>query len=162
MLPLVTPINVLHGSAPVADTCLVRSREAVWSATTTEADAVFPFPPCVEVTALVVLSFVPAVAPVTVTLKLQLALAASAPPLKAIAFGAVVVREPPHVDVGPLVATVKPAGNVSVKPMPLSAEPMFGFVIVNVSVDVFPVKMDAGENDLARTGGAITVRDAVA
>jgi hypothetical protein len=95
-------------------------------------------------------------------LKLQLVFAGSDPPARTIVLGAVVVRDPLQLTIGPLVTTVKPGGKMSVKPMPLSAEPMFGLVIVKVSVDVFPVKMDAGENDLASTGGAITVREAVA
>ena len=111
---------------------------------------------------LVVLFFVPAVAPVTVTGKLQLVFAANDPPVNVIVLGAIVVREPPHVVVGPLLATVKPATRISLKPMPLNAVPRFGLVIENVRVEVFPVKIELGEKDLARTGGAITVREEVA
>jgi len=82
--------------------------------------------------------------------------------VKAIVLGAVVVKDPAHVVVGPLVATVKPVGKVSLKLIPLKALFIFGLVIVKVSVEVFPVKMEAGEKDLARTGGAITFREAVA
>jgi hypothetical protein len=114
------------------------------------------------VTAFVVLFFVPAVVPVIVTLKLQLLFAASDPPLNVIVLGAVVVREPPHVAVGPPLATVKPPIRESLKPIPLSTVVKLGLVIVNVSVEVFPVKIELGENDLARTGGAITVREEVA
>ena len=76
--------------------------------------------------------------------------------------GAVVVREPPHVAVGPLPATVKPPSRESLKPIPLSTVLKLGLVIVNVSVEEFPVKIELGEKDLARTGGAITVREEVA
>jgi hypothetical protein len=130
--------------------------------TTTEAEAGFPFPPSVEVITVVVLFFVPDVVPVTTRLKLQLLFIVRDPPVKEMASGAVVDRDPPHVGVGPLVPTVKPAGRVSVKLMPLKALLIFGFVIVKVRVEVFPVKMDAGSKDLARTGGAITVSEAVA
>jgi len=130
--------------------------------TTSEAEAVFPFPPSVEVTAVVVLSFVPDVAPVTTKLNVQLLFVVREPPVRAIVLGAVVVSDPPHAVVGPLVSTVKPAGKVSVKLMPLNELLIFGFVMVKVSVDGFVVKMDAGEKDLASAGGAITVSEAVA
>ena len=130
--------------------------------TTREAVAEFPFPPSVEVTAVVVLFFVPGVVPVTVALNVQLVFAASDPPVKVIVLGAVVVKEPPHVAVGPLLAIVKPLTRVSLKSIPLRALFRFGLVIVNVSVDVLPVKIEVGEKDLASTGGAITVRDELA
>ena len=130
--------------------------------TTREAEEEFPFPPSVEVTSAVVLFVVPAAVPVTVTPKVQLLFAARDPPAKAIVFGAVVVSEPPQVGVAPVVATVRPAGNESLKPIPLKAVFRFGLVIVKVSVEVLPVKIEVGENDLARTGGAITFREAVA
>ena len=162
MLPGAIPINDVHGSVPVVDTCLVRSIDAVWSTTTREAEAVFPLPPSVDVTAVVVLFFVPEVVPVTVTLNVQLPFAASDPPEKVIVLGEVVDFEPPQVAVGALVATVTPAGKVSVNPMPERELDRFGLVTVNDRVEVPPVKIEAGEKDLARTGGAITVSDAVA
>ena len=155
-------MNVLQGSAPVAETCFVRSREAVWSLTTSEAVATFPFPPCVDVTAVVVLFFVPEVVPVTVTLKVQFVFAASDPPLNVIVPGAVVVSDPAQVAIGPLEATVIPAGSVSLKLIPLKRVLKFGLVMVNVSVDVLPVKIELGANDFARAGGAFTVNGAVA
>jgi hypothetical protein len=136
--------------------------DAVWSTTTREAEAVLPLPPSVDVTAVVVLFLVPEVAPVTVTLNVQLLFAASDPPEKDIVLGAVVESEPPQVAVGPLVATVTPAGKVSVNPMPVSEFDRFGLVTVNDRVEVPPVKIEVGEKDLARTGGAITVREEVA
>ena len=136
--------------------------DAVWSLTTREAEAVLPFPPSVEVIAVVMLSFVPAVVPVTVTSKPQVLFAASIPPVNVIVPGAVVVNVPPHVAMGPEVATVKPEVNVSLNPIPLKALFRFELEIVNVRVEAFPVKMEVGEKDLARPGGAITVREAVA
>src|SRR5689334_20077111 len=145
-----TLINVVQGSVPFAETCLVRSIEAVWLLTTREAIAVFPFPASLEVIAVVVLFCVPAVVPVTVTGNVQLLFAASDPPVNTIVLDAVVVRDPPHIVVGPLLATVKPATRVSLNPMPLKAVPGFGLVMVNVRVEVFPVKIELGENDLPR------------
>lgn len=156
------PINVPQGSIPVAEICLVKSMDAVWSLTTREAEAVFPFPPSEDVTAVVVLFFVPADVLVTVTLNVQLVFAGSDAPVSVIVFGAVVVSDPPQLTVGPLVATVKPAGKESLKPIPLKAVFRFGLAMVNVSVEVFPVKTEVGEKDFARTGGAITLREAVA
>jgi hypothetical protein len=155
-------MNVVHGSAPVADTCFVRSMDAVWSLTTSDPEAVLPVPPSVDVTAAVVLFFVPAVAPVTVTLKVHLLFAASDPPMKAIVLGAVVDNEPPQVAVGPLVARVRPAGNVSVNPIPDSELEEFGLLITKDNVDTLPVNTEVGENDLPRTGGATTVSESVA
>jgi hypothetical protein len=116
----------------------------------------------VDVAAVVVLLFVPEVAPVTVTLNVQLLFAASDPPEKDIVLGAVVDSEPPQVAVGPLLATVSPVGKGSENPMPDSELDMFGLVTTKVNAEVLPVKIEAGEKDLARTGGAITVREAVA
>ena len=84
------------------------------------AVAALPSPPSEEVIALVVLTLEPTVVPVTVILKLHEVFAASDPPEKEIVLGAVVVREPPQAEVGPEVTTVRPAGKVSVNPIPLS------------------------------------------
>ena len=84
------------------------------------AVAASPSPPSKDETALVVLFFEPIVVPVTVTLKVHEVFAASDPPEKEIVLGAVVVSKPLQVAVGPLFATVRPAGKVSVKPIPLS------------------------------------------
>ena len=87
--------------------------------TTSVAEAVSPFPPSVDVTAEVVLFFVPTVVPVTGTLKAQLLFALSNPPVKVSRLPPVITRLPlPHREfVVPFVA-VTPAGKVSVKPMP--------------------------------------------
>jgi hypothetical protein len=56
------------------------------------------------------------------------------------------------------VATVKPAGRVSVKLMPVKAVAEFGLLMEKVSVVVFPVKIGLAVKDLLIEGGAITVR----
>ena len=124
--------------------------------------AALPGPPSFELTVLVVLTLVPFVAPVTVTLNVQKAFAASVPPLNEIDDGAVVLRLPPQTEVGPLVAIDTPAGNGSVNPMPVSEFDWLGLVIVNDSVEVEPVRSEVGENDFPREGGAMTVSGAVA
>src|SRR5262249_51191089 len=60
------------------------------------------------------------------------------------------------------VATTMPAGSESEKPMLLSAEPLFGFVSVNVRVLVPFKATELGENALLIRGGATTVMFAVA
>ena len=118
--------------------------------------AVFPSPPLVELTVPVVLTLLPAVAPVTVTLKLQLALDAIEPPLKAIELGAVTVKVPPHSELVALV-TVTPAGNVSVNATPVSAVPLFEFVMVNCNDDASPTAIESEEKVFAIEGGPIAV-----
>jgi hypothetical protein len=123
---------------------------------------VAPVPPSVEVIAPVVLLCTPAVAPVTVTLNTQVPPpAATVAPLSVIVPGAVVVSVPPQVTVGPEVATVNPAGSVSVNPTPVSTVAAFGFVIVNVRVVVPPSGMVAAPNALLIVGGLTTVKTAV-
>jgi hypothetical protein len=122
----------------------------------------FPVPPLAEVTAPVVLTFVPGVAPVTVTLNMQVPLAAIVAPLSTIVLGLVVVSVPPQVAVGPELATVSPAGSTSVTATPVSATVEFGFIIVNVS-EVVPLGgMFTAPNALLITGGATTVIVAIA
>jgi hypothetical protein len=98
-----------------------------------------PAPLSVELIAPVVLFHTPVVDPITVTLNWHIALAARVPPLNVIVLGAVVVTEPPlHSGVGPELATVTPAGNVSVKLIPVRPLPAFGLVMVKVSEVVPP------------------------
>jgi hypothetical protein len=89
--------------------------------TLTLADAVPPVPPSVDVTFPVVLFFVPAVVPVTLTAKVQEVLVGRAAPailIMPVACVAVIVP-PPHDPVRPLgVETTNPAGSVSEKPTP--------------------------------------------
>jgi hypothetical protein len=126
------------------------------------ADAVPPVPPCVEVTAPVVLFCAPAAIPVTFTVKLQDALAASVPLDKlTLAEPATPVAVPPQVLVSPFgVATTSPAGNVSVNAIPVSDKLAFGLLTVIVS-EVPPFSgIVAAPNAFAIVGGAATVTDA--
>lgn len=88
----------------------------------------------------------------TVTLIVQDALAASAPPPNEIVRGAVVVSVPPHCVEEPVV-TVRPLGSVSVKLTPVNARPVFGFVTVNVKMDVAPIATGFGEKALLIVAG---------
>jgi len=87
------------------------------------AEAVPPVPPCVEVTLPVVLFCVPAAIPVTLTAKVQEVLDAKVAPVRLmtpVPCVAVIVP-PPQDPVRPLgVETTSPAGNVSLKPVPVS------------------------------------------
>lgn len=127
------------------------------------AEAVPPVPPSVEVTAPVVLLFVPADVPVTLTEKLQDALKASdAPDSVTTLFPAVAVIVPPSQEpMRPLgVAMTRPAGNESVKEMPVSVVDVFGFDAVKVS-EVLPLSgMLAAPKDLDSVGGERTVIEA--
>jgi hypothetical protein len=100
------------------------------------AVAVLPFPPSVDVTADVTLFCIPVAVAVTFTAKLQDVLALSVAParLTLVDPGVAVIVPLPQLPVSPLgVETAKPAGNASVKPTPLSKEPVLGFDSVNVS-----------------------------
>src|SRR5215471_20042802 len=121
------------------------SSECRWSLspgtlTVTEAVAVLPVPPLVDVTGPVTLVSCPVVVAVTLTENVQPVWAARvAPerltlPLPAVA----VMLPPPHDPVRPLgVATTSPAGNGSVNATPVSARPL-GLVTVKVSEVVPP------------------------
>jgi len=120
-----------------------------------------PVPPFVELTVTeLVLS--PAVVPVTVTLKEQLAPATSEPPLNETVSCAgsllVTVNVPPHCELDEL-TTSKPAGRVSVKLIPVNVVAVFGLLIEKLSVVVLPVKIGFDVNDFWITGGATTVKD---
>jgi len=121
------------------------------------ADAAFPVPPLVEVTAPVVLVYCPDAAPVTVTLNWHWLLVLIVAPESAIPVGAVVVSVPPQT-VAVLLATVNPVGNVSVNATPFKATVFAaGLVIVNVSDVVAFTAIAEGLNALAIAGGATTV-----
>ena len=103
------------------------------------ANAVPPLAPSTEVIAPVVLFFVPAVVPVTFTMKLHEAPPASVALVKLMLPdpAPAVIVPPPHEPVRPFgVATTRPAGSVSLKPTPESAVAAFGLISVNVSVVV--------------------------
>jgi hypothetical protein len=85
------------------------------------ANAVPPVPPSVEVTALVVLFFAPPVVPVTFTENVHEVLCARVAPDKLTMFVAcvAVIAPAPQLPVRPFgVEIARPAGSVSVKPMP--------------------------------------------
>jgi hypothetical protein len=136
--------------------------------TITLAEAVPPAPPSTEVTAPVVLFCVPAVVPVTFTLKVhealdaRVALAKLTLPDPAVA----VIVPPPQLPVSPFgVETTRPAGSVSANPTPLNVVAAFGLLIVKLSeVDPFSAML-AAPNDFTIVGGAIaatvTLADAV-
>ena len=128
------------------------------------AVAVEPVPPSTELTVLVVLFFVPAVVPVTLTVKLQEPPPAAVPPVSVtVAEPAVAVMTPaPHEPVSPFgVETTRPAGSESVTPTPVSAVAALGLLIVKLSdVDPFSGILPA-PNAFAIVGGATTVIDAL-
>jgi hypothetical protein len=126
---------------------------------------VLPVPPLVEVTLPVVLTFAPAVVAVTLTVTVQVPLAAIVPPEKLSdvlpAAGAKVGEPQPEVEALGVAATCNPAGNVSVKATPVRVVLAFGLVTVKVSVLTPPRAIGLGENALAMLGGAMTVSVAV-
>jgi hypothetical protein len=124
------------------------------------ADAVFPVPPLVEVTALVVLFFTPAVVPVTFTLTTHDAFAATLPPLRLVELlPALAVTVPPQLFVTPgVLATTNPGGNESVNAKPFNATVFpAGFVIVKLRL-VLPFSgIVAAPKAFAMAGGAAMV-----
>src|SRR5689334_3437193 len=129
------------------------------------AEAVLPVPPLVEVTAPLVLLYVPLAEPVTSTLTVQLLLAATAPPVsEMLPEPAVAVTVPVQVPPSPFgVATTRPAGSVSVNATPVSATAFAaGLVMVKVNVETPFTPMAVGLKALAIDGGATTFSEAEA
>lgn len=120
---------------------------------------VAPVPASVEVIALVVLSFVPAVVPLTATVKVQddpaAGEAASVPPdrLTLLLPAVAVIVPAPHepVTLG-VVATTNPAGRLSTNPTPLRPLVVFGLLIVKLRVLLEFNGMSGGLNDLVTVG----------
>src|SRR5260370_19716485 len=129
-------------------------------ATTRFAVAVLPVPPLVEETLPVVFTKFPDAVPVIFTVRVQVLLAATVPPVSEILpEPATAVATPPQVLVSPLgVATTKPAGSVSVNATPVSATALTpGLVMVKCS-DVVPFSgIAAAPKALAIEGGATTL-----
>jgi hypothetical protein len=134
------------------------------NATMTDSFAVLPVPPSVEVTAPLVLFFVPAVVPFTFTCTVQLPEAGIDPPVNATEpLPAVAATVPPHVFDNPFgVPTTNPLGRLSLNATPDSPVAEFGFVIVNRSVVVPLIGNTDLPNTLAIDGGDTTNTDAVA
>ena len=135
------------------------------ASTTRLADAVFPVPPFVELTLLVVLFFCPAVAPVTFTLTVQDAPATTLPPLRVInPLPAAAVTVPLQLLVTPgAFATTNPAGIVSLNASPVNGTVFpAGFVIVKVRLVVPFSGIVAAPNDLLMDGGNSTTCVSVA
>ena len=131
--------------------------------------AVPPVPPSVDLTVLVVLTWAPALIPVTLTEKVHDPLEARVPPDKLTVEGdpggllIVAVMVPlPHEPVTVVDANFTPPGNVSVNATPLSATLLLGFCSVKLNVLLPFSGMLLGLNDLAIVGGLATVRVAVA
>lgn len=137
-------------------------------ATVRVADAVFPVPPLVELTAPVVLVKVPVTELVTFTVKeheLPEEPGGMVPPLRLMTpVPATAVTVPPHEPLSPFgVATTTLAGNVSVNATPVSATVLAeGLVMPNVRAAVPFGAMAAGKKNLLITGGATTKMLAVA
>jgi hypothetical protein len=134
------------------------------ASTETLAEAVPPVPPSVDVTALVVLFFAPAVVPVTFKWKLQLLAAGRVPPDRLIALlPAVAVIVPvPQLPTNPLgVEMISPAGSVSANPIPekLCVVLLF-WMLKSKSIVPFSEILATGgtPNCLLSTGAEITVR----
>jgi hypothetical protein len=124
------------------------------------SDADSPFPPCMEVTTLVVFFSTPAVMLVTLTLNVQLAAALRiAPDRLMLADPATALMvPPPQLPVRLFgVETTRPEGSGSVNPSPLSATVSFGLSIVNVRPVLVFNGVVADPNPSAIVGGATTV-----
>ncbi|HEV2040484.1 MAG TPA: hypothetical protein VGT81_10625 [Casimicrobiaceae bacterium] len=128
-----------------------------------------PAPPSTEVTAPVVLFFVPVVVPVTFMPKVHEALGASVAPVKLMAPdpAVAVIVPPPQVPLSPFgVETTRPAGSASVKPTPVNVVDWLGLLMVKLSEADVLSTMLAAPNDFAIVGGAtapttVTVAEAV-
>jgi hypothetical protein len=107
-------------------------------------------PALAVVTVLVVLTSVPGETPMTLTLTRHVD-EAGTPIDTLMKLGSDVEREPiPHVPPNepPPPLSCRPAGSVSVNATALTSEPV-RFVSVNVSVEVPPTEIEAGEKDFA-------------
>jgi hypothetical protein len=120
--------------------------------TVSEAEAVLPFPPFVEVTVPLVLFFTPLVTPTTLTVTVQVLFGTIVPPAK-VTEVAVLDTAPPHCAGSGAMLTVRPAGKLSVKPTPVSGIALvIGFVMVNVNIEVSPTAMEENEKALLMVG----------
>ena len=128
-------------------------------ATVRVAEAVPPVPPSLDVTALVVLFFTPAVMPTMGPMFIEQLLPAGivTPDQSIEVEPQAAVIEPPEQPILPLkpqgVPMTRPAGSVSLKPTPVSATALFGLASVNDKpVDPFR-GIDDASNFLVTVGG---------
>ena len=124
------------------------------------AEAAFPVPPCNEVTALVVLCCVPAIVAVTLTAKVQDAVAGRVALVRLMFLDPAMaaMAPPPQLPLSPFgVATTSPEGKVSVNPTAVRATVVLGLVIVKLKAVELPITSVVAANDLLMTGGATTV-----
>jgi hypothetical protein len=157
--PAVTVRDEFHGPLDEVPTCFNKLMAGVGSFTSTSAVEVLPVPPLVELTVTELL-LRPVLVPFTLTDKVQDELAERVTLFKlTVAVPEVAVAVPPQVFDKPFgLATSRPLGRASLKFTPVKDEPVFGLVIVKLSVVVLFVKIGFAVNDLAITGGSITVR----
>lgn len=120
-----------------------------------------PAPVSVALIAPVVLFITPGVVPVTVTVTKQVVPGARLAPDKAMLVGTVVVSVPPQTVLVAL-ATVRPAGKVSVKATPVSVKLALVLWSVNVRVAVLFSAIVVALNAFEIVGGLTTVMLAVA
>ena len=162
MLPTVAVRKGVHGPLAVVPTCFNKLMAGAGSFTNTLAVDVLPVPPLVEAT-VTELFLSPTVEPVTLTESVQEAPAAKLTPVRlTVDEAATAVAVPPHVLDKPLgVATINPAGKLSVKFTPVKVVVVFGLLMEKVSAVLVPVKIGFPVNDLEITGGATTVNDDV-
>lgn len=133
------------------------------ASTTSDADAVPPVPPSVEVTWPVVLFCCPAATPVTLIVNVQLELVPIVPPerLTVPEPALAVIVPPPQEPVTPFgLETCRPAGRLSVNATPCRTVVELLFWIRNVSDVEPPSGTDATPKNLMITGGATTVIEA--
>src|SRR2546423_2368442 len=123
---------------------------------------VFPVPPSVELM-VTLLFFAPAEVPVTLSETVHEPLAATVPPVRLTELDPATAAAAPHVLSKAFgVATTRPDGSASVKLSPVSAAAGFGFVMVNVRLELPLRGTVAAPNALTIAGGATTVIEAFA
>jgi hypothetical protein len=136
---------------------------AMLGGATTKMEAVLlvvPVPPSVEVMAPVVLLSVPALIPRTFTENVHEPEKTRVAPerLTLLEPAVAVIVPPPQLPVSPFgVATWRPAGRLSVKPIPDKDVVVFGLFTVNDSDVVLPSGIDPAPNDFVTVGGPATV-----
>jgi hypothetical protein len=129
----------------------------VGGATTTMlAEPLFPVPPLVDVTSLVVLFTIPATVPMTLAVMVQVPDATIVALLTTMLLGRPLVEKEPHpVPVTDPVST-RPDGRTSLKPTPVKLEVWFGFEMVKVNATDPSSGTEGAEKAFEITGGKTT------